>query len=487
MTDHRAADSLDPTTDRPVGPPERLTANLGLFTAITIVVGGVIGSGVFLKPSQVAQATEGYVGLILALWIVCGLVSLCGALAMAELSAMFPRAGGSYVFLNEAYGPLWGFLWAWAEFSVMRSGAIASLAAAMAIGVNRIAETAGYQLSTAGDLAIAIGSVVGLAAVNIVGTRWGGVVQNVTTVIKALFVAFLAVLPFVAIGSQAVDLTPLWPDAVRVGLLMGIGKALSAILWAYDGWAQLPVIAEEVRNPQRNVPRALLIGLTLLIVLYTSANLAYHLALPSAVIADPSNKSPTAVMAAEKLMPNLGGKLTLSMMIVSVFGALNASILTGPRVLFAAARDHRALGPLRRVDPRFGTPAAAIAALSGWAIVLIIAALWYPNKDKRLYDVLTDYCIFGASIFYLASVVAVFVLRVRRPDAPRPYRALGYPVLPAVFVVAYVAILIAMLVASLFESLAGLSLIGLGALVYAIVVWFGRRPARAGSRNEPVP
>jgi len=477
-------------TDLPIGPSARLKQNLGLFTAITIVVGGVIGSGIFLKPSQVAQATDGYVGLILGLWVVCGLVSLCGALAMAELSAMFPRAGGSYVFLNEAYGPLWGFLWAWAEFCVMRSGAIASLAAAMAIGINRIAQTAGYEVSTSGDLAIAITSVVGLAVVNIIGTRWGGFVQNITTVIKAAFVAFLAVLPFVAIGSQSVDMSPLWPDAVRVGLLIGIGKALSGIMWAYDGWAQLPVIAEEVRNPERNVPKALLIGLTLLIVLYTSANLAYHLTLPSSVIADANNKSPTAVMVADKLMPNFGAKLTLSMLVVSVFGALNASILTGPRVLFAAARDHRALGPLRSVSPRFGTPAVAIAALSGWAILLMVGGLLYKTvcvdmwgfADKRLYDVLTDYCIFGASVFYLASVVAVFVLRKSRPDAVRPYKALGYPYLPALFVVSYVAILISMFIASWIESLVGLGLIGVGAVVYALVVWSGQRPKRLSAR-----
>jgi APA family basic amino acid/polyamine antiporter len=479
MTDQRPADSLDATTDRPVGPSARLTANLGLFTAITIVVGGVIGSGVFLKPSQVAQATQGYVGLIITLWIVCGLVSLCGALAMGELSAMFPKAGGSYVFLNEAYGPLWGFLWAWAEFSVMRSGAIASLAAAMAIGINQIAETAGYRISTAADLAIAIGSVVGLSVVNIVGTRWGGVVQNITTLIKAAFVAFLALLPFIAIGSKTVELAPLWPSAIDRGLLGGIGMGLAGIMWAYDGWAQLPVIAEEVRNPQRNVPLALLIGLPILIVLYTSANVAYHLTLPTSVIAESKN---TAVAAAKVLMPTFGEKLTLSMFVVSVFGALNSSILTGPRVLFAAARDHRALGALRSVSPKFGTPAVAIAALSGWAVLLIVAAvvaaLLYPREEKRLYDVLTDYCIFGASIFYLASVVAVFVLRIRRPDAPRPYRALGYPVLPAIFVVAYIALLVLMFVASPRESLAGFSLIGVGAAVYAAMVWLGRRPAR---------
>ena len=228
---------------------------LGLFSATTLVVGGVIGSGVFLKPSQVALYTQGHVGLILSLWVVLGLVNLCGALALAELSAMYPRAGGSYLFLREAYGPSWAFSWAWAEFCVIRSGSIATLAAAMAIAVDELAAGAGLRLGQRLEHAVAVSSIVGLAAINIVGTRWGGVVQNVTTIIKGAFVAFLAILPFVAIEERSVHLDRLWPATLSAGLLAGIGSAVSGIMWAYDGWAQLPVVAEEVREPARNVPR----------------------------------------------------------------------------------------------------------------------------------------------------------------------------------------------------------------------------------------
>jgi APA family basic amino acid/polyamine antiporter len=231
-----------------------------------------------------------------------------------------------------------------------------------------------------------------------------------------------------------------------------------------------------VRNPDRNVPRALFAGVALLIVLYVGANLAYHLTLSSSQIA--ATKA-TAVVVAEKLIPNFGGKLTLAMLAVSVFGALNANILTGPRVLFAAARDHAFLGPLRRIEPRFGTPAVAIAALSTWAALLVIAGDFYraynPDLDKRLYDVLSDYCIFGAALFYLAAVVAVFVLRRARPDVPRPYRAWGYPVLPAMFVVAYIFVLGSMFIAAPFECSVGLGLIAAGMAVYGVARGLGTR------------
>jgi len=269
---------------------------LGLFSAVALVVGAVIGSGVFLKPSQIALATDGYVGLILALWIVLGLVNLCGALALAELSAMFPRAGGSYLFLREAYGPLWAFSWAWAEFCIIRSGSIATLASAMAIAIAESAAGWGLKLGTANERWIAVGSIVVLAAINIVGTAWGGLVQNITTVIKGAFVAFLAILPFVAYESHDVQLDRLWPSAMSAGLLAGIGGAVSGIMWAYDGWANLPIVAEEIHNPSRNVPRALVTGMLLLILLYVGANLGYHLTLPVTEIAQ---SKATAVTAAE--------------------------------------------------------------------------------------------------------------------------------------------------------------------------------------------
>jgi APA family basic amino acid/polyamine antiporter len=457
MDSRNRADSASPTDTS-------LQPVLGLFSAIALVVGSVIGSGVFLKPSQVAVATHGYVGLILTLWVVLGLVNLCGALALAELSAMFPRAGGSYLFLREAYGPLWAFTWAWAEFCVVRSGSIATLAAAMAIALSKLVLIAGLgEWGLATNSLVSVGSIVLLAAVNIVGTRWGGVVQNVTTIIKCGFVAFLAILPFMAFETQSVELGDLWPTVMDAGFLAGIGGAVSGIMWAYDGWANLPIVAEEVHQPARNVPRALIGGIVLLILLYAGANLAYHITLPVAEIAA---ADATAELAAEKLLPNFGGKLTLSMLAISVFGALNANILAGPRVIFAAARDRRFLGPLRRIDPRFGTPALAIAALAGWSVLLVLAGNLYPDPNKRLYDVLSDYCIFGAAVFYLAAVFSVFVLRRNRPTADRPYRAWGYPVLPGIFVVAYVFVLASMFWAAPLECTTGLMLIAIGMAVY---------------------
>jgi basic amino acid/polyamine antiporter, APA family len=455
----------------------RLKPVLGLASAVAIVVGGVIGSGVFLKPNVVAQNTGGFVGLILALWIVCGVVNLCGALALAELSAMMPHAGGSYVFLREAYGRPWGFAWAWAEFWVIRSGSTASLAAAMAVALNRLYLTNGRLLTEASQTGIAIGAIAGLAIVNIVGTRWGGAVQNLTTVIKVGFVLFLACLPFMALGSEPVQIEQWWPTVAQLGMLGAIGKALSGIMWAYDGWAALPNMSEEVRDPQRNVPRALIVGIVVLIVLYAGANLAYHLTLPSQ---DIIKSEIPAVDVAKTLLPSFGEKLTLAMMMVSIFGALNSNVLTGPRVLFAVARDHRFLGALSRIDPRSGTPALAIAGISTWAAVLVLAGklpaklhaystyFSFLDPKKGLFDILTDYTIFGASVFYLASVVAVFVLRYRRPDAPRPYRAWGYPLLPAIFVVAYVLFIGAYFVSQPVESISGLALIVAGLIFYAI-------------------
>lgn len=459
------------SSSRDTSAPEssRLQPVLGLASAVAIVVGGVIGSGVFLKPEQVAEGAGGYFGLILTLWIAIGVVNLCGALALAELSAMMPHAGGSYVFLREAYGRPWGFAWAWAEFWVIRSGSTATLAAAMTVSLRQLAATNGIILTTWTQRSIAIGTILGLAAINIVGTRWGGAVQNLTTAIKGAFVLFLACLPFFAIGSEPVDNEALWPTLAQLGLLGGIGSALSGIMWAYDGWASLPNMAEEVHEPQRNVPRALIGGIIILIVLYAGANVAYHMTLSSRQIMDMDGNA-TAVAAAKKLLPGIGERLTLAMMMVSVFGALNSNMLTGPRVLFAVARDHHFLRSLSRIDPRFGTPALAIGAVAIWSCVLILAGDLSRDPKKPLYDVLSDYCIFGASLFYLASVLAVFVLRRSRPDAPRPYRAWGYPVLPSIFVVAYIAFLGFMFWAAQWECTMGLALIVAGLIFYAIFV-----------------
>lgn len=454
-------------------PIETLPAVLGFFSALTIVVGEVIGSGVFFKPRIIAQDTGGYVGLILSLWVVCGLINLCGALAQAELAGMFPHAGGVYIFLREAYGRVWGFLWCWGEFWVMRSGAIAALATALGITLVQLLQDVGW-LAVDADAPtmrklVAIGAIAGLAVVNAIGTRWGGAVQNVTTVIKASFLVFLAVLPFMAAREHSLAGEPLWPPELKMSLLTGIGSALAGIMWAYDGWGQVTVIAEEIRNPQRNVPLALGGGVLLLIVLYTGANLGYHLTLPSSQIA--AAEVP-AVAVTQALLGQFGARLVLSMILVSVFGALNSNVLVGPRVLFAVARDHEFLRWWRRVSRR-GTPAVAIATLSVWSIVLILAGdaqrLVTGVEGKPLFDVLTEYAIFGGSLFYFAAVAAVYVMRWRRPDAPRPYRCWGYPIVPAIFLAFYVFFLASMVAASPWQCLSGLTLIALGLGVYLLL------------------
>ncbi|MBI3836853.1 MAG: amino acid permease [Planctomycetia bacterium] len=443
--------------------PHRLAQVLGLFSVVAIVVGEVIGSGIFFKPRQIAEATQGYVGLILALWVLCGLVNLCGALTMAELAAMFPHAGGTYVFLRETYGRLWSFLWAWAEFWVIRTGAIAALAVYTAVALENILTELNFGFIVGHRKSVAVAAIALLGTINILGTRLGGGVLNVATVIKAGFVAFLAALPFIAIRSEPFNLGTLWPSTVEANLVVGIGTALAAIMWAYDGWGNVTVVAEEVHNPQRSVPRALIAGVLILIVLYTGANLAYHLTLPSSTIA--AEECP-AIAVCEKLLPNFGARLMQAMLLVSLFGALNANILVGPRVLFAVARDHRFLGKFARVHPTTRTPAWAIACMSAWASALILMGglSWDPNV--QLFDILTEWTVFGGSIFYFSAVVAVFILRVRRPDAERPYRTWGYPVVPAVFISFYIFLLASMYWARPIDRMIGLGLIAVGAIAY---------------------
>ena len=455
---------------------------LGLVTAVALVIGQVIGSGVFYKPKVIAESTQGYVGLILALWIACGLINLCGALSIAELGAMLPHAGGNYVYLREAYGRMCGFLWGWAEFWVIRSGAIAALGTAMAISLFKLwvsvggAPPGGQQTF---EKVVAVSAIALCACVNIASTLWGGAVQNFTTALKAGFLIFLGVLPFVAVGEGSVEMGPLFPSTIEKSLLLTIGSALAGIMWAYDGWGQVTVVAEEIHNPQRNVPRALAGGVIALIVLYFGANLGYHLTLPSSAIA--ASALP-AEDVTRTLLGEFGARLLLAMILVSTFGAMSSNILVGPRVLFAVARDHHFLRLWRRIDPRFGTPALAIGTVSAWSIVLVLAGdlTWLfgaPGPDepapKPLFDVLTDYAIFGGSVFYFLAVAAVFVLRWKQPRAVRPFRTWGYPLTPLVFLLFYTFLLVSMFTSAPGQCGTGLLLIVVGMGVYAL---WGRGP-----------
>jgi len=444
-----------------------LTPVLGLFSAITLVVGEVIGSGIFLKPATVDRTIGDAVGLILSLWVVCGLVNLCGALALAELVAMFPQEGGTYVFLREAYGRMWSFLWCWTEFWVIRTGAIAALATYGALASQQTAEALGVSIGPEArplvQKAVAVGLILIFAAVNLAGTLWGGRVQNVMTTVKVAFIALLAALPWLALRGSGVAWTSPWPATIDDDLFGRIGVALAAIMWAYDGWGNVTVLAEELRDPQRTIPRALVGGVLLVTLLYLGANVAYHLTLS---VDEIGHSFIPAVEVAKRLLPAGGEALVYGMLMVSLAGALNGNVLVGPRVMFAVSRDHGFLSFFTSLSPRTHVPVRATVAVCGWAIVLVLLADVGSGSDEPLFDRLTNYCVFGGSIFYLSAVLAVFVLRVRRPDAVRPYRAWGYPLLPAVFVAFYCAFIGSLFFERPRESSLGLLFIVVGLIVY---------------------
>jgi APA family basic amino acid/polyamine antiporter len=446
--------------------PEKLPAVLGLFDAIAIVVGSIIGSGVFLKASTVARDL-GYFGPIMILWVGIGLVTLCGSLALAELAAMLPHAGGPYVYLRAAFGRLPAFLWGWTEFWVVRSGSLGALSSATVIYLNELLP---IPKSLHGPTAIAL--ILFLTLLNWRSTRWGAKLQSTTAVIKLGFILVLVSLPILLSRNDSANLAPLWPEETGVSFWRAIGVAAIAILWPYDGWINIGPLAEEIRNPQRNVPLALAIGMAIIILVYTAANATYHLVLPMYQIAE-SNAVVSDVFTT--LLGRVGAPLAALGVMCSTFGATQSNLLTGPRIYFAMARDGLLPHQLARVHTSYGTPANAVLIQGAWASLLVIAAYAWKSEPIEAFDALTDFVIFGGSLFYALAVASVFVLRVRQPHLPRPYRTWGYPWTPALYLLAFAAALTSMLIDKWQQTAAGSILILAGVAYYH---WQERRIAR---------
>ncbi len=467
-------------TSEPREAEPQLLRVLGPVGATTVVVGSVIGSGIFLKEAVVAQAV-GHIGWVMAVWVGCGVISLLGALASAELGAMLPQAGGPYVYLRAAYGPLVAFLWGWIEFWVARTGSTAALAVVFTGRLSQLFEPLAGPEHEWLRKGVAVAAIVTLVAINLIGARWGGHVQNITTAIKAGSLVLLAILPF-AMGS--IEFSNFSTQAQIKGTLwVGIGGAMGAVFWAYDGWGNIGPVAEEVKEPGRNIPIALIVGLFMLITLYVGVTATYHLVLSMQELQAVERPRFVAQVVCERVFGSTGRSLAIAAVICSTFGALNSNVLTGPRVIFAMARDGLFLSPMKNVHARWRTPLNAIVGEMAWACVLVLFAdtfarqlgrflqfvsggfyAYDPSKDP--FDMLTDYVIFGSYIFYTLAVAAVIVLRFKMPDLPRPYRTWGYPVVPILFVVSSVGFLISMFRAVPVESVAGLIFIGLGAIAY---------------------
>jgi APA family basic amino acid/polyamine antiporter len=452
-------------TDESAAAPqdEGLVRAIGLGSAILFVVGGVIGSGIFLTTGGMAALIPS-ASLLLIAWSLGGVLAIAGALTYAEMAAMFPRSGGVYVFLKHAYGPLPAFLYGWASLLVVISGGTAAVAVGFAeylsyflpaVSSRNVLATVplpwGPMLISGAQVA-AVGSIAILAAVNYVGVRSGSMVTAVLTAAK---VGALAALPIMAIVATRVTpvLTPVVPpDVARP--LASFGIAMIAVMWTYESWYFVTLAAGEIKDPKRNLPRAIVGGVLALTFIYVTVNIAYFFAL---TIDEMKGVTRIAERAATALAGPGGATFIASTVVVSTFGCNAAAILAGSRLLFAMASDGAFLPFARRVHPRYRTPHVAIVALAVWASVLALSGT---------YEQLFTYVMFASILFSVAGGIALFRLRRLMPAHPRPYKTWGYPVVPLIFIVGSLAFVLNTLMERPTESLAGLGLLALGLPAY---------------------
>jgi len=441
-----------------------LRRDLGVWSATAIVVGTVIGSGIFLVPTSMVQRV-GSPELVFAVWIFAGLLSLAGVLSYAELAAALPEAGGEYVYLRRAYGPFWGFLYSWTMTWVGKSGAIATLATAFFYYLANFVPQLDGVLYTVelpigpggGPLEITYGQVLAMlvilafAVINYFGVKLGGRIQVAMTLLKIALILGIVIIGMSWEGGTAANYTTSIPAAGGLG---GFFAALVAALWAYDGWNNAAMVASEIRNPQRNLPRALIGGVIVIVVVYLLTNLAYFYVLPASAVAGSERVAATMM---ERILGKAGAGAVSVAAMISILGALNGSLLSGARIPYAAARDRLFFRSLAYVHPVYRTPSASILTLGGLSALVVLSGR---------YEQLFTYVIFAEWLIYGMAAAAVVVLRKKEPGLPRPYRTLGYPLVPVLFVLVAFCLVVMTLFQSPRESLMGLALIFAGIPFY---------------------
>jgi APA family basic amino acid/polyamine antiporter len=445
-------------------PSSGLLRALGAGDLALITIGSVLGSAIFIAAADVPRAVP-HPLLVLLLWTAGGLVTIAGALTYAELGTMFPRAGGQYQYLKEAYGPLWGFLFGWAAFLVVMSGGLASLAVAFGeylgsfvpfFSTTHVLLTVGGWRMNGGQFAAAL-AIVGLTAINYVGVKEGAGIQNLVTVAKVGSLLAIALFGFVMPSAVHTDWTPPLPPSTTAS---AFGVGMIAVFWGYDGWYNATFSAGETRDPGRNLPRGIIAGTIAIMALYLLINLVYFRVLSLEAIASSSRIGEAAGIA---LFGVTGGQLIAAAVVVSTFGCLSSTILTCARIYQPMAEDGVFFPALARVHPRYRTPGASLIAQAAWSIVLAFSGT---------YEQLYTYAVFAAFVFHIATAVAVIHLRRTRPEVPRPYRTWGYPWVPIVFAIAAIAFVVNTLIERPMESFLGLGLVALGLPAYA---WWRRR------------
>src|SRR5882762_8680578 len=456
-----------------------LIRGMGPWGAIAVNVANMIGTGVFLK-TRVMTCNVGSAKIVLLVWVVAGLLSLAGTFSYSEIAAMMPEAGGDYIYLRRAYGRLMGFLYGWMVFAVARAGSQAALAVGLAIFMNvslggvldhwhMDGNVAGLNLRIGGLTGVALLAIWVVALINCATVATGGR--------TALFVTLAKVILVFGVGLAAFLFAPGdWSHLAGTGLqgicegvsasarggLAGFGAAMLGALWAYDGWNNVAPLAGEIQNPQRNLPRAFIGGMLIVGALYFFVNVAYYYALTPLEIAGVPISSSVATEVLKRFLGPIAVSLTAVALMVSSFGSLHSSVLANSRIPFAMARDGLFFRGLARLSPRSNVPARAIVAQAAWGSVLALSGS---------YDALTDSVVFASWLFYGLSTGSLFIFRRTMPDAPRPYRALGYPVVPAIFLLVTAALLINTFIAAPHEALRGVGVLIAGLPLY----WYWSR------------
>jgi len=442
--------------------PADLRRTLRAGDVMLIVIGSVIGSGIFIVPGTVLRQTGGHVGVMLAVWLGAGILSLMGALTYAEMGAMKPDAGGLYVYVRDTFGRFPAFLLGWTFLFVIGPGSVATLSVAFTSYFDRL-----VPLGPIAHRLVPVAMIVVIAFVNVRGTRESAHVQNFSTAIKVGAILLLSV-AFLAFGHGLRQVPGhVWPAAFSLSLLSGVGIATIAVLWAYEAWQYATFSAGETERPERNLPLGLGLGTGLVIAIYMLANVAYVAALGPAGLAA---SSAVAAEAARSLFGPTAGVLVAVAIMISIFSAANGVTITTPRIYYRMGRDGVFFRKLGEVHPRFHTPAIAILVSSVWAALLAATGT---------FEQLLTYVVFAGWIFYALGGAAVIIYRRRLPDAPRPFRVPGYPVTPILFVLAAAAIVINTIISQPGRAFVGLGIVALGSPAY--VIWRARqRRAESG-------
>lgn len=458
----------EPLAEPPGNQSTGLARRLGLTSALMVVIGTVIGSGIFLTPQRVAAVIQ-VPGVMLLVWILTGLLTLAGALTNAEIASQITEAGGQYVFFRVLYGDFTAFLYGWTTFIVYQTGSIAAIAVGFAryfgyfVALPHLGpELEAWKLPFFGSISpfadigvklVAIGAIVAVAAVNYFGIQFGGFVQNLFTSLKVGAIGGIILLAFTAGHGSTEHFFPLWGLPASGNLLAAIGVAMVATLWTYDGWNSLTYLAGEVKEPQKNIPRALVLGTLVIIMIYVATNLAYLYVLP---IQEMASSKLVAADVMDRVFPGSGGAVIALAVMVSTLGTVNATSMTTARVFFAMARDKLFFRSMGAVHPRFRTPTTSLVVQCCWACILTLTGT---------YDQLFTYVIFASWIFYALGAGGIFIMRRRQKGTSR-YRVPGYPIVPILFVAVATWFVINTIVKQTDDSMVGLLLLVAGLPFY---------------------